>query len=226
MEYQPFEIKDPSLNPAETSAETALSPSGKLLALKKKNSRRMIVSAIALVVVTVVIFSTTSLAYFSDQVDSHGNVIASGNVEIALVETMDDGNGGTVTYTDPVRVMPATTVSQAVSVKNAGSLPVYVRVKLEKTVDDAAGMSAGWESKISCNINQTDWTLKDGYYYCNRPLQVGETTPPLFEEILFAASMGNEFVNKTVRFVVTSQATQADANGSIAWEAMGWPEEP
>ena len=193
--------------------------------LRKKAFRRVAVSAVSLAVVTTVLYSARSLAYFTDTSASKGNRIEAGIVNIDLVEMMDDGNGGLTSYTDPVQVLPSATVSKVVSVKNTGDLPVYIRIKLEKTVNDESGLPANWQDKISCNLNLTDWTLLDGYYYYNRALEAGQTTEPLFSEVTFAASMGNEFVNKTLQFTVTSQATQVYENGGNALDAVGWPAE-
>ena len=159
------------------------SESAKYAAKRKKNIMRIVVAVLALLVVSIVIFSAQSFAYFSDSVGSTSNKIEAGNVEIDIVEMMSDGMGGLVSYTDPIRVMPASSVSKIVTVKNSGELAVYVRIALDKTVNDPAGLPAGWEQLISCNINSADWQFVDGYYYYTDVLAPGQTTSPLFDQV-------------------------------------------
>ena len=194
----------------------------RLAAIKKKNTMRAIVSAIAFIVVTLIIFSAESFAYFSDNATSGTNRIAGGSVDVELITLTQIGSTDPA-YTAPVTVMPATTVDKTVTVKNMGELPVYVRVKLDKKISDESGLPAGWQEMITCNLNLTDWTYKDGYYYYNEAISMGESTEALFDKVAFAASIGNEFVGKTVSFSIISEATQANGNGGSALDAQGWP---
>ena len=219
MEEKRIDMEDLS----KQTVETEVSAAERLAALKKKNIRRSIVSAISFMVVSVIIFSAQSFAYFSADVSLDPMRLAAGNVDIDLVEMMDDGHGGQVTYTAPVSVVPAGSYSKIVTVKNSGDLPVYVRVKLEKIANDPTGLKDGWEKLIACNFNTSEWTYKDGYYYYNDVLGAGDTTEALFDRIAFAASMGNEFVGKAVSFKIISEATQSNGNGSSAIDAQGWP---
>ena len=212
-----------------TTDEAVLNSSelAKMAKQKKKTLLRSLVSGIAFIVVTVILFSAQSLAYFTDQSNSEKNRLAAGTVDINLIEMMDDGQGGQVTYTDPEAIMPATSVSKIVTVKNMGNLPVYVRIKIDKVISNENelpdGLKSTWKNLISCNFNTTEWTYKDGYYYYNEALRAGETTEALFDRVAFAASMGNEFINKTISFSVISEATQADGNGTDVFTASGWP---
>ena len=190
---------------------------------KKKNIVRIVASVVAFAFISIVFLSVQSLAYFSDKIESGSNKISSGNVEINLIETVGDVQSGQASHTEPISIMPASSVSQTVTVKNSGSLSVYVRVSLEKIVNDPTGLPIGWEDKISCNINLADWQFIDGYYYYNRVLSPGQTTVALFDKVSFAASMGNEFVNKSVVITVVAEAVQVGSNGSSASDAVGWP---
>ena len=222
MDNKQLEVKDNVMNENAVGMDAILASDTKYSLKKKKMFRSVVASAISLVVITVVLFSSRSLAYFSDNVGSEGNMISAGHLDIE----MKDVNSESVTVqTAPIKVMPSVTVSKSVTIKNSGSVPVYLRVKVEKKVNDETGLSDGWENKISCNINNEHWTLKDGYYYYNHALKAGETTQALFSEVKFAASMGNEFVNKEIRLVVTSQATQTYNNGNNVFDAVGWPAE-
>lgn len=212
-----------------TTNETDQDPSAllKVAKQKKKTLLRSLVSGIAFIVVTVILFSAQSLAYFTDNTTSQKNRLSSGTVEINLIEMMDHENGGQVTYTDPSSIMPATSVSKIVTVKNSGTLPVYVRIKLDKVISNESelpeSLRGTWKELVSCNFNTTEWTYKDGYYYYDEALISGETTAALFDKVAFAASMGNDFANKTISFSVISEATQANGNGTDVFTASGWP---
>lgn len=200
---------------------------------KKKAFARSLISIIAFTVVSIIIFSAQTVAYFSENRNSGANTIKSGNVDIDLIEMTETANG-VVQYTNPVSVMPATSVSKIVSVYNAGTLPVYVRIKVVKTINkDENSVPANWQDMIACNYNvdneaTTDvkegaWTYYDGYYYYNLPLAAGQSTASLFDTVIFSPAMGNEFTNSQMTMAVICEATQASGNYAAPWQADGWP---
>ena len=199
---------------------------------RKKSIRNSIISIIAFALVTVALFSAQTYAYFTADVESNQNRIASGKLDIELIELKNTAQGETV-YVNPVEFMPATEVSKIVKVKNTGDLPVYIRVKIEKSINkDVNAIPVDWENLITCDFALDDpdtaemealWTYHDGYYYYNMPLDAGSATVPLFEHVYFSAAMGNEFANSKIGFTVKCEATQANGNGTTAWEAVGWP---
>ena len=200
---------------------------------KKKSFRNSIISTAALSLITVAIFSAQTYAYFTDRNINDQNSIVAGNLDIELIQ-MDDIEQGEITQVDPVSIMPATAVEKIVMVKNTGSLSVYVRVKIEKSIIKSENqIPDGWEHLISCNFNLDDpetanviegaWIYYDGYYYYSTALQAGSTTSPLFDTILFSPNMGNEFAKSSIAFTVISQATQASGNSSDPLSAWGWP---
>ena len=202
---------------------------------KKKSFRNSIISIAALTFVTVAIFSAQTYAYFTDNTASNNNRIVSGNLDIEPIE-MQDTQQGQIAYVNPVSIMPATDVSKIVSVQNSGSLPVYIRIKIEKSINKPANeIPADWEDLISCNfkLDNVDtpdkieglWTYHDGYYYYNNTLAAGSTTSPLFDTVSFSPAMGNEFTNSEIRFTVICQATQANGNSDSPLTAWGWPSE-
>ena len=202
---------------------------------KKKSFRNSMISIAALSFVTVAIFSAQTYAYFTENANSDDNRIVSGNLDIELIE-MQNTQQGQVAYVNPVSIMPATSVSKIVSVQNSGSLPVYIRVKIEKSINKSENeIPEGWENLITCNfkLDNVDtpetmeglWTYHDGYYYYNNALTPGSTTAPLFDTVHFSHEMGNEFTNSEIRFAVICQATQANGNSDSALTAWGWPSE-
>jgi hypothetical protein len=199
------------------------SASQNLASNKKTALKRTLVSIIAFIVISVIIFSAQTVAYFSIDKSSDLNVIQSGNLEIELIE-MKDENGTEVLYTDPVSVMPATSVSKIVSVRNTGSLPIYVRISVETLINkEENSLPDQWRSLISCNYNTEYWTYSDGYFYYNFILEPQNVTSPLFDSVSFSPAMGNQFMNSEIKLTVTSQATQANYGATSPLNAAGWP---
>ena len=54
-------------------------------------------------------------------------------------------------------------------------------------------------------------------------LEKSETTAPLFDEIVFSPTMGNDYQNSTAAVTIYVQAVQTANNGNTVWEAAGWP---
>jgi hypothetical protein len=197
-----------------------------------KSFRVSLFSVIAFAFLTIILFSAQTYAFFTDGIDNQQNQIASGTLKIELIQMREAGTGET-THINPVEVMPATQVSKIVMVRNAGTLPVYIRIKIEKDINKQdSALPENWEDLITCDFNldniATDvkeghWTYQDGYYYYNAPLAVGAITEPLFEQVLFSAQMGNEFANSEIYFTVRCEATQVNGNGNSPMNAIGWP---
>ena len=92
----------------------------------------------------------------------------------------------TVTITEnfvpPDELKPGIAIKKQVVVTNTGKVPCVVRVYAEFTNQDIKKFA-------SLDFNSTDWALnQDGYYYYKKPLNVGEKTSPLFNEIKIADS--------------------------------------
>ena len=200
---------------------------------KNKSLRNSVISTVAFAFITIVLFSAQTYAYFTSSVASENNEIVSGNLDIELIEMKNTGTGETA-YVNPVQIMPATSVSKIVKVKNTGNLPVYIRIKIEKSINKPeSSLPANWEELFSCDFDLDDvstpdemegfWTYQDGYYYYNLPLEPGTATVPLFENVFFSAEMGNEFANSQIFFTVRCEATQSNGNADTAMEAVGWP---
>jgi alternate signal-mediated exported protein len=202
---------------------------------KKKKTKRALISTIIFECVTVLLFSAQTFAYFNQTINSDTNKIASGNLNVELIEMQSTQEGETV-YMNPMEIMPATEVSKIVRVENAGDLPIYVRIKIEKTINkDESTLPDNWEDLISCNFKldnnlTTDvkeglWTYHNGYYYYILPIEAGSTSVPLFDVVSFSAEMGNEFINSEMHLTITCQATQANGNADNVIDAVGWPPE-
>lgn len=202
---------------------------------KAKSLKKSMISTVVLLVITVIIFSAQTYAYFSESVASDRSRIAAGNLDVELIKTQ---NGVQTDHAvTPVNILPATSIKQGISVQNAGNLPVYVRIKIEKTILQSENeMPVGWESLILCNfdlddestpdISEGSWRYLDGYYYYIVDIAPGSTTAPLFDTIIFSPKMGNEFKNSKIQFKVVCQSVQSTNNSDSPMTAWGWPAAP
>lgn len=183
---------------------------------------------IAAIVICLSLITSGTYAYFTTS-DTARNVITSGGIEVNVVE-QQLVNGTLQPYPNqPIQVMPATTVSKIVSVQSIEQA-AWVRMNYTLTVYDAEGkemeIPADELAKvIVIETDATNWTLKDGWWYYNTAVKGGETTKPLFEEVIFSGpNMDNKYQSSTVVIDVTAQAVQKVHNGETVWEALGWPE--
>ena len=176
---------------------------------------------------------TGTIAYYTDQDTAH-NVITSGGVDIEIKEWQDT-NEGWIPYPkdEPITVMPATTVSKIVTVRNQDAKS-YIRAQFTVTVKDADDQvmeldQATLESIISIVPNSEYWLTdqeNDGWYYYKDAVNTDKVTEPLFWEVVFSGvNMTNEYQNCTIEIDVDAQAVQTTNNGSSVLEAAGWPAE-
>ena len=176
----------------------------------------LIVSVLA---ICVAILAAGSLAYFTADTKAH-NVITTGGVDITLNEWANEDR--TEPFEDRTGVMPGAEVTKIVEVENTGSGSAWVRVQL--TVELYSESEEQMDPKyVTLDINDTDWTYSEGYYYYNRALAPGETTVPLFTTVTFDKQMGNEYQNSTAYVEVKAGAVQSANNGTDALSAAGWP---
>lgn len=176
------------------------------------------------------VIATGTLAYFNAEDTAH-NVITSGNVKVELVETTDktDANSDPLPFEDVDGVMPGMAVSKVVRVVNTGESDAYIRIAVDTKINMASDSNAEPDYNLisidyAIGTAPTEWTEKDGYFYYNSVLGPGETTEPLFTEVYFKESMGNEYQKSSTEINVTAYATQVAHNGDNALEAKGWPE--
>ena len=193
--------------------------------------RKLLILSVLVICVTTLAAGT--LAYFNAEDTAH-NVITSGGVGIQLIEKTKSGDTLVDFPEDGLSgILPCTSASKIVSVENTGSADAWIRVKVEMTITGSDGkalpLEIGGADSVIPVITFTpgeSWTLgEDGYYYYNAVVASGKSTETLFEEVYFAAHMGNEYQNCTANLVVTAQAVQTANNGDSALTAAGWPAE-
>ena len=174
---------------------------------------------LSLAAICLAITAIGTLAYFTSEGTAH-NVITTGGVEIAVQEWADVEK--TKPFEDLTGVMPNTTVTKIAEVKNTGASDAWVRVKVEKAIK-LTGDGIPDVSMVQLDVNTTDWTEKDGYYYYTKVLKPGEVTAPIFTAVTFKPDMGNEYQNATATVDVAAHAVQTANNGDTVMDAKGWP---
>lgn len=189
---------------------------------------------LSLTVICLSILATGTLAYFNAENAAH-NIITTGGVNIEVVEQMRDGDA-LVDFPEQgiSGVMPGSSVSKIVRVKNTGKANAWIRVKVSMSIEDAHGnelplfLDNGTAAMSFYVMN--GWSDGgDGYYYYNERVAANELTDVLFDEVCFAPAMGNEYQNCTANIFITAQAVQS-ANNEIPYgcspaDVSGWPEE-
>lgn len=181
--------------------------------------------SIAIILIGLSFIAKGTNAYYTAEETAH-NVITSGNIDIEIIEMSETESGEFVAFEDAIGAMPGKNISKIVTVKNTGTQPAYIRVKLSQRIILAnESIETGENSSVTCNINTDDWTEQDGYYYYNEALGAGDETVPLFTEVQFSKDMGNKYQNCKVELDVQAYATQVANNGEHVLEALGWPVE-
>ncbi|MGN1279346.1 MAG: SipW-dependent-type signal peptide-containing protein [Limosilactobacillus sp.] len=184
---------------------------------------------VAVLAICVAIAATGTLAYFT-ATGTARNVITSGAISIAIEEKTQSGNALVDFPADGLSgVMPGTSASKIVKIKNTGSSEAWIRVKVESSITGADGEDL--PQKLQSGKAVMDFTIlsgwtkgADGYYYYNKPVAAGASTTELLKEVTFAPEMGNEYQGCTAQLLISAQAVQTANNGATVTEAKGWPE--
>ena len=184
-----------------------------------------------LLLALIVIFAAVSATLANDTVETRTrNRITTGSVEIAIDETSAAGDGriaGTITGqgVEFDNVMPGQTASKVVTIRNDAEA-CWLRVRVDISVDPTPQDGSDPKELIVPNFSGDNW-VKDGeYYYYNRHMEKGDVTAPaLFDSVLFAPGMGNDYAGAVIRLTVTAEAIRYrnnEAEDAIrAWGMTG-----
>lgn len=154
-----------------------------------------------------------TMAFFTTE-DSTVNIITSGNVKIAMVNsTPQSANTG--------KIMPGAKRPYVVQVENVGKNPAWIRVSVDFVLKDAQKNPLA-DNIVSADFDNVDWVNQGGYYYYTKAIQPGEKTTVLMTELEFDANMGNHLQATTVDVDVIAEAVQSQNNGTGALQAAGW----
>lgn len=137
------------------------------LANRWKNASNLALSA-GIFILLLLLCTIGMVCAFFQSMDAKSNIITIGENVTKIEET----------FIPPEAIHQGGRYTKAVSVKNLGSVPCYVRVFAEFSDPEQA-------DALIADFNNTDWSEKqtDGYYYYNEPLAAGQTTPPLFTSL-------------------------------------------
>ena len=173
---------------------------------------------IAIISIIGAIWAPSTFSYFTTQ-ESATNVITSGNIEMELIDVLAEE----VTFSeDGILMLPGDSIKKTVSAKNTGEHPFFLRVKIIKSVNDE---NLEVDNCILLNINDENWTYKEGFYYYNSALAPGETAKALFTEVYMnGKQVDNDYLGKYFTVDVCAYAVQSEYNGESVWEAKFWPE--
>lgn len=185
---------------------------------------------IAAIVICLSVITGGTLSYRT-VADTARNVITSSGVSVEILEQQLIDGTPQPYPSAPIPVMPTSTVSKIVSVRNIQS-SAWVRMKYTLAVSDANGdplagvTQEELEQVILIDTDDKHWTEKaDGWFYYNTALDAGETSEPLFTEVTFSGpKMDNKYQNSTLKIHVAVQSVQKANNGESVWDAAGWPE--
>lgn len=173
------------------------------------------------------ILAAGTIAYFTAEGRAH-NVITTGSINITVVEQQKGKDDTTVEYPkEPItNVVPGAEISKIVTIRNDGKSTAWIRVKVGTEIK-LVGEGVADTSLIVLNFDDKNWTVKDGYYYYNKPVDPNESTTALFDTVKFDPRMGNEYQNCTVNINIYAQAVQTANNnpeGGVT-DVKGWPAE-
>ena len=181
-----------------------------------KAKLRLFLLAVAAMVLT--ILTQPALAYYT-AVGKAVNVVTSGDVQLRLQEKTADGSAFPA---EGVYVLPGDRVSKQVSVENVGGHPFYLRLQLVSGSTNEA-LTAG--DCLKRDIDSQNWTYVDGYYYFDRILLPGETTPALFTQVeVVGGRVLKHHTGSVLSLTVNAHAVQSENNPAVQpWNAAGWP---
>ena len=166
---------------------------------KKLTAVALIVALLAVAIVG------GTLAYFTDTTGTAENVFTVGNVKINLEEPNWESSGSE----DAPEVYPGEALAKDPQVENVGANPCFVRVSVSDLEIFEGADPITLRYQYADGFNTADWTLIDGYYYYNKVLAKGETTTPVFDQIVIPTSWTNGDASSEYSVDVFAQAVQA-----------------
>ena len=195
--------------------------------MTKSVAKKKLILTVAALAVTTGFFVYGTRAYYTDSVQSKGNIITVSSVnDVQLFDRSFDIHGAPLPADTPVAIMPGQNIPKAVFVENTGNSPIYVRVMLtpkvilaEKYADKESEIDL---SLIGYDIDATNWIYRDGYYYYKEAVAGGDSTGNLLSAILFSPQMGNMYKDSRILLTVRMEVVQARYNGENVLDAVGW----
>lgn len=182
--------------------------------------KRILVVAICICLCAVIAGST--IAYFSDT-QTKVNSFTVGKADVDLKED-DWPENDPVDPTKPYKpeVKPGEEYAKKPYVVNNGTEEVYVRIKVDG-LDCLDAITSDGADIVLKNLDSTNWTFYNGYYYYNSALKATEQTTYLFEGIIIPTTLENNNTSADFAVTVTADAVQtAGYTGSTISELDAW----
>lgn len=179
-------------------------------------------SIVCIVVMFATLFVGETLSYYS-VANKATNVITSGDIQFIINEKTDNGEDFPK---DGVYVTPGDVVSKKVNIQSDCDHPFYVRAKI---VYDTDSKELSADEAFKLDLNEKDWSLKDGWYYYTGIVAPGQTTSDIFSKVeVVGDTVDNDFLGTNLKISVIAQAVQSENNAvkdNETFNAVGWPQE-
>lgn len=177
-----------------------------------ENSRyKLIIISIIAIILAILSYSTFTSMIDKEDISDTQKI---GSLDFKVIQK--DSNGNTVDIND-IDIMPGDIYDGNLSILNISNQPFYVRVKIDKRVEDDLN-----DDVIDINYKNDHWKYRNGYYYYEDSLNINEKTEPLFDKIHFSKDMNNEYMNKKVYLDITVECIQSRNNSTSPLSAFGW----
>lgn len=113
-------------------------------------------------------------------------------------------------------------VKSDVKIQNTGNIPAYIRARIVVTWKDASGNVSSTvpvkNTDYTIAFNETDWTQRDGYWYCKTAVDAGEETPVLITK---CEKKGNAPKDYDLSVEILADAIQSEPANAVK-EAWGY----
>ena len=158
-----------------------------------------------ILILLIVISSTVAYLYSTD---TFQNIFVAASYKVVVTETFES----------PDNWKPGDTTPKTATLKNEGTVPIKVRVKLEEEWKDSNNqdlpLQHNDENVAIINFsNEDDYIYKDGYYYYDLALNPGETTSSIIESVTF-----NPNYSGTVTCVENDDSTHTCSSSESGYE--------
>lgn len=184
-------------------------------------NKKKIIAALSIICILALAAGTAAYKLVSGTAKS---TVKASNLKVELIMLEDDGNGETP-VSDSINILPGETKSRIAKVKNIGSEPAWVRVDCVVETHHGTEFIEEFGYITLGHTNTHMWSHHDGYWYYKVPLEPGETTESVFEEVSFTDDINTKYSGKDINMKVIAQGTQTKHNGEDALSATGWPED-
>ena len=176
----------------------------------KKLKKPYLSMLILALVATLVVGGTIAWFFGNDRVT---NTLNAGTVIPSVIENGSPSDGLTID-----NVVAGHSYAKLVTIRNAGTSPSYIRVKLTPSWTKN-GIVLPADNVVIEGLNTTNWVYRsaDGYYYYKQSVAAGAETAQLFSGVRISSTVtglnNTDYQGATLNFLVAAEAIQS-ANGA------------